>query len=86
MLKRFLNLSQPYTVGLYARRSSRKQNERSPDQQIGELKRIIKWLWKIKVAFRDGGVKAALIRKRPKFWQMLNDLWQKWQVIGEDQC
>ena len=78
MLKRTFNLNQPYTVVLYVRMSDIKQNERSPDQQIAEIKRTIKRLklnWKIKVVYRDDGVKGALIRKRPQFWRMLNDIY-----------
>ena len=78
MLKRTFDPNQPYTFVIYARMSDKKQNERSPDQQIAEIKRTIKRLklpWKIKVIYRDDGVKGALIRKRPKFWRMLNDIY-----------
>ena len=78
MLKRTFDLNQPYTVVIYVRMSDKKQNERSPDQQIAEIKRTIKRLklnWKIKVVYRDDGVKGALIRKRPQFWRMLNDIY-----------
>ena len=78
MLKRTFELNLPYTVVIYVRMSDKKQNERSPDQQIAEIKRTIKRLklnWKIKVVYRDDGVKGALIRKRPQFWRMLNDIY-----------
>ena len=78
MLKRTFDPNQPYTFVIYARMSDKKQNERSPDQQIAEIKRTIKRLklpWKIKVAYRDDGVKGSLIRKRPNFWRMLNDIY-----------
>ena len=78
MLKRTFDLNRPYNVVLYVRMSDKKQNERSPDQQITEIKRTIKWLkldWNIKVTYRDDGVKGALIRKRPDFWRMLNDIY-----------
>ena len=68
----------PYIVVLYLRMSDLKQNERSPDQQEAEIKRMIKRLklpWKIKIVYRDDGVKGALIRKRPQFWRMLNDIY-----------
>ena len=29
----------------------------------------------IKIVYRDDGVKGALIRKRPQFWRMLNDIY-----------
>ena len=78
MLIRKFDPDQPYTVVLYVRMSDKKQNERSPDQQISEIKRTIKRLklnWTIKVIYRDAGVKGALIRKRPQFWQMLTDIY-----------
>lgn len=78
MLVRKFDPNQPYTVVLYVRMSDKKQNERSPDQQIAEIKRTIKRLklnWKIKVVYRDDGVKGALIRKRPQFWRMLTDIY-----------
>lgn len=79
MLKRTFELNRPYTVVIYVRMSDKKkQNERSPDQQIAEIKRTIRRLklnWKIKVVYRDDGVKGALIRKRPQFWRMLNDIY-----------
>ena len=78
MLKRIFDLNKPYTIVLYVRMSDKKQNERSPDQQIAEIKRTIKRLklpWKIKVVYRDDGVKGALIRKRPQFYRMLNDIY-----------
>ena len=78
MLKRTFEPNRNYTVVIYVRMSDKKQNERSPDQQIAEIKRTIKRLklpWKVKVIYRDDGVKGALIRKRPDFWRMLNDIY-----------
>ena len=78
MIIRKFELNLPYTVVIYVRMSDKKQNERSPDQQIAEIKRTIKRLklpWKIKVIYRDDAVKGALIRKRPQFWRMLNDIY-----------
>lgn len=78
MLKRNFELNRQYVVVVYVRMSDKKQNERSPDQQIAEIKRTIKRLklpWKIKVVYRDDCVKGALIRKRPQFWRMLNDIY-----------
>lgn len=78
MLKTSFELNMPYIVVLYLRMSDLKQNERSPDQQEAEIKRMIKRLklpWKIKIVYRDDGVKGALIRKRPQFWRMLNDIY-----------
>lgn len=78
MLIRKFDPNQPYTVVLYVRMSDKKQNERSPDQPVAEIKRTIERLklnWKIKVIYRDDGVKGALIRKRPKFWRMLTDIY-----------
>lgn len=79
MINRKFELNRPYTVVLYVRMSDKKkQNERSPDQQIREIKRTIKRLklnWKIRVVYRDDGVKGSLIRKRPQFWRMLTDIY-----------
>ena len=78
MLIRKFDPNQPYTVVIYARMSDKKQNDRSPDQQIAEIKRTIKKLklnWKIHVIYRDDARKGAFIRKRPRFWRMLTDIY-----------
>ena len=52
MIIRKFELNRPYTAVVYVRMSDKKQNERSPDQQIAEIKRTIKRLklpWIIKV-------------------------------------
>ena len=70
MIIRKFNLNLPYTVVIYVRMSDKKQNERSPDQQIAEIKRTIKRLklpWKIKVIYRDDGCDIEI---RSRFEQM----------------
>ena len=78
MLIRKFDPNQPYTVVIYARMSDEKQNEQSPDQQIAQVKRTIKKLklnWNVVFIYRDDAKKGAFIRKRPKFWRMLNDIY-----------
>ena len=78
MLIRKFDPNQPYTVVIYARMSDKKQNDRSPDQQIAEIRRTLKKLklnWKVMLVYRDDGKKGAFIRKRPQFFRMLTDIY-----------
>ena len=78
MLKRNFDLNKPYNAVIYARMSSKTQNERSPDQQIAEIKRTIKRQnldWTIQGTYRDDGVKGAHLRKRLGFTRMLDDIY-----------
>lgn len=77
MLSLHFDATKPYRVVVYLRMSSKKQNERSPDQQLDEIKRRLKKLgynWVIVKVYRDDAKSGRLFRKRPQFQQMLHDL------------
>jgi DNA invertase Pin-like site-specific DNA recombinase len=57
--------------------SSTRQNERSPDQQIAEIRRRLQMLgyhWIIVQIYRDDGISGRLVNKRAGFRKMLADL------------
>ncbi|MBL9089927.1 MAG: recombinase family protein [Planctomycetaceae bacterium] len=77
MLKRVFDPKRPYRVVLYVRMSSDKQNPRSPDQQIAEIKRRLRALgyrWVIVTIYRDDAVSGKYLRKRKGFQKMLREL------------
>lgn len=77
MLKRKFDPKKCYRAVIYARMSNDKQNPRSPDQQIDEIKRRLKSLglhWKLVNIYRDDGVSGRLLRQRESYQEMLNDL------------
>ena len=77
MLNRKFDPTKPHRYAIYVRMSDKKQNERSPDQQINEIKRVIerqKLPWQEIATFRDDGRKGAYLRKRKSFNQMLNQI------------
>lgn len=77
MLKRTFDKNKAYKAVIYARMSSKRQNERSPDQQIAEIKRTIERQnldWAILGIYRDDGVKGAHLQKRRDFSRLLNDI------------
>lgn len=77
MLKREFEPQRPYRVVLYVRMSSDRQNPRSPDQQIEEIKRRLQALgysWVIVVVYRDDAQSGRYLRKRKGFQKMLRDL------------
>ena len=66
-----------YRVVIYARMSTKMQNERSPDQQIERIKELIHRLqlpWEVVAIYRDDGISGRSSRKRLDFQQMLKDL------------
>lgn len=66
-----------YKYVRYLRMSSHKQNDRSPDQQAHEIEHVRKrnkYPWVHIRDYRDDGVSGKLLRKRPSFKQMLNDI------------
>jgi len=76
LMSNFLH-ENPYRVVIYARMSTKSQNPRSPDQQIEEIKRLIKRLglpWKIVKIYRDDGISGRVTRNRPGLQTMLVDL------------
>src|SRR3954470_5337852 len=67
----------PYRVVVYLRMSSEKQNKRSPDQQLAEIKRRLDRLgyrWVIVKVYRDDAKSGRLFLGRPQFQRMLQDL------------
>ncbi len=77
MLKRVFDPKRPYRVVLYVRMSSDKQNPRSPDQQIAEIKRRLHALgyrWVVVTIYRDEAVSGKFLRKRKGYQKMLRDL------------
>jgi DNA invertase Pin-like site-specific DNA recombinase len=77
LLKRIFDWKLLYRVVLYVRMSSDKQNPRSPEQQIDEIKRRLQALgyrWVIVKVYRDDGVSGQYLRKRHGYLQMLREL------------
>jgi DNA invertase Pin-like site-specific DNA recombinase len=77
MIRQVFNPMLALIFVMYARMSSKKQNERSPDQQFSEiLERIdrLKYPWKEAARYRDDGISGRKIKKRPSFQRMLNDI------------
>lgn len=77
MLKHLFSYKAAYRVVIYARMSSDAQNERSPDQQIDEIRRRLKaagYPWTVVKIYRDDGISGRYIRKRPEYQRMLSDL------------
>lgn len=77
MLKFTFDPKKPYRAIAYLRMSSDKQNERSPDQQLAEIKKKLKALgyhWHIVKIYRDDAERGIYLRKRPGYQQMLQDV------------
>ena len=77
MLKRELDFFKKLRAVVYLRVSDDKQNPRSPDQQLAEIKRrlkAMKYPWTIVKIYRDDFISGQLVRKRPQFQQMLRDV------------
>ena len=77
MLQRFFDPKHPYRVVLYLRMSSDKQNPRSPQQQIDEIKRRLHALgyrWVIVKIYRDDAISGKFLRKRKGYQEMLREL------------
>ena len=77
MLKRLFDPKRPYRVVVYARMSSDRQNPRSPQQQVDEIKRRLQALgyrWVIVMIYSDAAVSGRFLRKRKSFQKMLRDL------------
>lgn len=67
----------PHLVVLYVRMSDPKQNPRSPEQQIAEIKAVLARLgypWVIIKVYRDDGISGRLIRDRPGFQSMMREI------------
>lgn len=77
MLKRHFDPKRSYRAVLYVRMSSDRQNPRSPDQQVDEIKRRLKaagYRWPIVKIYRDDGVSGRYLRKRVDYQKMLSEL------------
>ncbi len=76
MLKREFDPLKPYCAVIYTRRSSKKQNDRSPAQQDAEVRRVLKILrypWKVVKVYRDTK-SGRYLYSRDDFQQMLRDI------------
>ncbi|WP_437193238.1 recombinase family protein [Planctomicrobium sp. SH527] len=74
---RNIDWNMPFSVVVYLRMSSDRQNPRSPDQQLSEIKRILnqqKRPWKIQGVYRDDAISGRYVRRRPEFQRMLKDI------------
>ena len=77
MLQRFFDPWLTYRVVVYLRMSSDKQNPRSPDQQLAEIRRRLKALgynWRIVKVYRDDAITGRLLRKRDAYQEMMRDI------------
>jgi DNA invertase Pin-like site-specific DNA recombinase len=77
MLKRFFDPKLVYRVVVYLRMSSDQQNKRSPDQQLAEIKRVLKSLgyhWIIVEIFRDDAKTGRLIRNRKDYQRLMQGI------------
>jgi DNA invertase Pin-like site-specific DNA recombinase len=77
MLKRKFDWHKRLLCVVYLRMSSRSQNERSPDQQLDEIRKRLKQLnlpWVVVKVYRDNAKSGRYIRKRPGFRRMLRDI------------
>lgn len=77
MLKRFFDPKLSYRAVIYCRMSSDKQNPRSPQQQVDEIKRRLHALgyrWVIVTIYTDSAVSGRFLRKRKAFQKMLREL------------
>jgi DNA invertase Pin-like site-specific DNA recombinase len=85
MLNTAIDYKKRYRVVVYLRMSSDKQNPRSPDQQLDEIKRRLRTLgyrWQILEVYRDDGISGRYVSKRPQFQKMLSDI--KSGKVGAD--
>lgn len=85
MLKTAFDPRRAYRVVIYARMSSAKQNHRSPDQQVAEIKRRLKTLglrWVIVKVYRDDAKSGRYLRTRPGYQQMMREI--KTGVVAAD--
>jgi DNA invertase Pin-like site-specific DNA recombinase len=77
MLKFVFDPRKPHWVVVYLRMSSDKQNKRSPDQQLAEIRMRLRKLgfnWKIIKVFRDDAISGRYYRRRVRFQQMLEEI------------
>jgi len=77
MLKRVFDPKLVYLVVVYLRMSSDRQNPRSPDQQLEEIKRRLKALgykWIILKVYRDNAITGKVLGKRRAYQQMMLDI------------
>ena len=77
MLKRTFDPKLSFRAVIYARMSSDKQNPRSPQQQVDEIKRrlqVLGYRWVIVTIYIDVAVSGRFLRKRKSFQKMLRDL------------
>lgn len=85
MLKRSFDVMKTYLCVVYLRMSSGRQNKRSPDQQLDEIKRTLKRLgypWRIIKVYRDDAKSGRYIRQRKQYQKMILDI--KLGVIEPD--
>lgn len=77
MLKNTFDPKLPYRAVLYLRMSSKQQNERSPEQQEREIRRVIKMArrkWHIVAVYVDRAKSGRFKRTRPEYLRMMRDI------------
>ena len=77
MLKRTFDPKLIYRVVVYLRMSTEMQNERSPQQQLREIRRQLKSLgysWVIVKVYRDDAKSGRILRKREGYQKMMREL------------
>ena len=77
MIRTKFDPSSPFRYVRYGRMSDESQNPRSPDQQFDTIQAELKragYPWAHVDSYRDDAVSGRLMRKRPGFCQMLNDV------------
>lgn len=77
MPKSVFDPSLPLRYVRYGRMSTDRQNPRSPDQQFGEIARVLWRLhypWTLVCDFRDDGISGRVIKGRPGLQRMLREI------------
>lgn len=75
MLKHHFQPERSHAYVIYARMSSDRQNERSPEQQVDTIETVIRRLgypWTAVETFIDRGISGQYLRKRTEFQRMLS--------------
>ncbi len=77
MLRKNFDPKQNYRAVIYARMSTAQQNERSPEQQVDEIRRRMKSLdyhWNIVKVYRDDAISGRYQSRRLGYQEMLREI------------